>query len=53
MAERVTISIPDQRKELLEWVETQVEEGRFNNRSHAFWYAVKKMKDGGVEEVVV
>jgi Arc/MetJ-type ribon-helix-helix transcriptional regulator len=53
MAERVTISIPDDRKDLLDWVDKKVEDGKFSSRSHGFWYAVKELKDGETEDVLV
>lgn len=53
MAERVTVSIPENRTEYLEWVDEKVEEGEFSSRSHAFWYGIKKLKDDGVSDVVV
>lgn len=53
MADRYTVSVPDDRSDIMDWVDEQVEKGRFSSRSHAVWYALEELRDGGVEEVVV
>lgn len=44
MKERITITID---KELLDWIDSNVDEKVFANRSHAMEFLIKKrMKDG-------
>ncbi|MCS7124515.1 MAG: ribbon-helix-helix domain-containing protein [Candidatus Bathyarchaeota archaeon] len=38
--EKVTITVE---KRLLEWIDRQIENFRFRNRSHAFEYAIAKL----------
>lgn len=44
MATRVTISIPNDDKELLDWIDDKVDNKRFRNRSEGFRDAVREMK---------
>lgn len=53
MAERISISVKEGDKELLEWIDNKVEKGEFQSRSHAFTYAVKRLKREGEGDYVV
>lgn len=50
MVERVSVSVKEDQKEILDWVEERVDDGTFRSKSHAFCHAVKIMKDSGVKE---
>lgn len=39
---RVTITVD---KELIEWIDKEVDSRRFRNRSHAIEYAIAKLKE--------
>lgn len=45
MATRVTISVPNDDKEIVDWVERKVEDRRFRNASEAFREGIKELMD--------
>jgi len=47
MAETVPVSFRDQDSELLDWIEKQVENGTFRNRSAAIVYAIRMLRHEG------
>lgn len=53
MAEKLSISIPEDDKELLEWVDEKVEEGAFQGRSHGIRRCIQIVKEDDRREVVV
>jgi len=52
MAETISVSIPDDEKDLLEWVEREVDKKRFSNKSHAIRYALHKTRESEKNNVI-
>lgn len=52
MAERFSVSVPDDEMDLIEWVDEMVDKKRFSNRSHAIRYALHKIKEDDKRDVL-
>lgn len=52
MADTISVSIPDDEKEIMEWVEQQVDEKKFSSVSHAVRYCIHQVKEGEKKEVL-
>lgn len=47
MGQNVSVYFKDNEKELLEWIDDKVEEGKFRNRAHAVTRCIKYTKENG------
>lgn len=52
MADRISVSVPDEDWDLIEWVDEMVEKKRFSNRSHAIRYALYRLKEDDRRDVL-
>lgn len=53
MAEKISISVKEEREDVLEWIDKKVDEGTFQSRSHGFVYCAMMIKNEDVNDVLV
>jgi len=53
MADTISVSVKDDDQEILEWIERKKDRGEFSSTSHAFVYAVKRLKNDETDTIDV